>query len=190
MPVASWFGLGSRLLGLYAFGCLLAPQAWGGLKSFESIEYGYAVKYPDDWHPQILSGIFYIESFPPSSAVRGARIPKGGAGISISVPPQLMPGQGRMPQSMDAWVSIGTARRHVWGKRAFDLKGSPGLISVIEVKTQCCSVPPVQETIQWYFQIDGHFFLAEVAYWQGDPSAGRFTDTLRTIVLSLRLSHR
>ena len=58
-------------------------------------------------------------------------------------------------------------------------------LEVIEVKTKCCD--PVQESVDLYFEVDGHMFVGSVYYWHGDPNAERFRDSLKKIVLSLKI---
>jgi hypothetical protein len=168
--------------------CVLMPLSEAAdLKNFESRRNSFSVQYPGNWYLQSLSDHFYIESFPPSEAVRAVRLPAKGASITISVPSELVRnGRHETPRNMEEWVTLGTARRSVIGKRALELDDGERKLPLIEVKTQCCAVPPFQESIDWYFEIAGHMFVANLEYWQGDANADNLREILKNVVLSVR----
>ena len=155
------------------------------VRRFESKKFGYTVEYPSDWHLQSLSDVFSVENFPPSKAVRGVRLPSGGAGIVIAASSQ---GTEEGPQRFDDWVKIGTAHQNVQEQRAFELQENKRTISITEVRADCCGVPPFLQYIEWFFQIDGHFFQASLVLWQGDPKADQLQETLKRVVLSVKVS--
>jgi len=166
----------------------LCSQA-ADLRTFHNKKYGFTVRYPSSWNLQSLSEHFYIENFPGSKFVKGVRLPPGGAGISVSVPSEFVhqPNQS-MPLTMEEWVSLGTARRKVNQKRDFSVSNGKRTLPVIEVVTQCCAVPPFQESIDWYFKVDDQMFTASLEYWQGDANANELRKTLQDVVVSIRLA--
>jgi hypothetical protein len=44
------------------------------------------------------------------------------------------------------------------------------------------------EAVIWYFPFEGTWFKAVLIYWEGDPNADKYLQTMRQIVLSLKLS--
>lgn len=174
---------------LLALTCAMSPRLGAGdTKSFENKTYGYRVQYPRSWRPQIVSDVFYIENFPPSKMVRAVRLPEGGAGIHVSVPSRIIRKGQAMPRNLEEWATLGTGRITVIGKRTLEVGDDRRKLPVIEVKTLCCAVPPYQESVDWYFQINDRMFSGSLLYWQGDPNAARLVEVLRQVVLSIRLT--
>src|SRR4051794_22476950 len=76
------------LLAMIAVGIMARPLSSEAepTKTFKSEAYGFSVQYPSSWHTLSLGGVFYIQSFPSSRAVRGDVLPSGGAAIKLLVP--------------------------------------------------------------------------------------------------------
>lgn len=176
-----------RRCGIVLVACSLgAFQPRAGLRSFKSQTQGYVLQYPSSWYPHIVEDVFYIENFPPSRAVRAERLPPGGAGIKVLTASRLINGQRELPKTLEEWSAIGVGRRTVIQKRPITITRGQRVLSVIEVKTLCCAVAPFQESIEWFFEVDGQMFVGLVVYWQGDfNNADKLRDTLRDVVLSL-----
>jgi hypothetical protein len=113
--------------------------------------------------------------------VRGVRLPPGGAEIVIDVPRRSK----EPPQNLDDWVKKATVHQKVLSTREITLGGSARTILIVDVQTQCCGSPPFQQSTEWFFALEGHYFQASLIYWQGDPNAERLEQTLKEIVLSL-----
>lgn len=67
----------------------------------------------------------------------------------------------------------------------FVIKDGIKSLSITEVRTLCCAVPPYQENITWYFSFGGQMLSATLLRWQGE-GAERDLDLLRDLVLSIR----
>lgn len=159
------------------------------LETFRSHSHGFSVRYPATWYPLILSDVFYIESFPPSKAVRGARLPQGGAGIKVLVPSQTVADEQKLPVNLEDWVALSLNRRHIISRRSLEVRDGAHALAITEVRTACCAVPPIEESTDWYFEVGGRMFVGTVFYWQGDPKADTWRETLKDVVLSLRAIH-
>jgi len=177
----------SPLIGFLLIGSSLPVERPQGVKTFESHRYGYAVQYPEEWYLDATGDVdaFEIDSFPLSEAVRGVHIPLGGASIYIVVPSQVRIGGRAVSATLDAWIQAETTRMKVTGKRTFSVDDKK---PVVEIRSRCCAVPPFQDGVSWYFQVDGHLFRATLLYYQGDPNADKLLQVLKEIVLSLRLT--
>lgn len=158
------------------------------VNSFQSREYGYSLKYPADWSLQSRAGVYSIENFAPTKTVRGVRLPPGGAGITIRVWSPDRNG-GELPKNLDDWASRNTIRQHVLSRKTFEPQDLLTTKSVIEVRADCCGVPPLLQYTEWFFEVDGHFFQTSVVYWQGDPAYPKLEDTLKGIIRSLEITH-
>jgi len=156
-------------------------------KVFENKTYHYAVEYPADWHLETLEGRFAVENFPPEKAVRGARLPEGGAAIIILVPEEIVRVGAGLPRTLDEWVAAGTSHERVLRKSERRIETSHGKTTAIETETECCAVPPFQKSVEWYFEIRGRFFEATLVHRQSDPQAPKLEEALRQVVLSLRV---
>jgi hypothetical protein len=171
--------------------CGCPSQATGaGRRTFENKKYGYTLQYPNSWKLQALADAFRIENFPPAKTVRAVRLPAGGASIDVMVPQQLLHQGQHIPRNIDEWTILGAAKRRVLTRHQLEISNGARGFAVTELKTECCAVPPFQESIEWYFAIDGRMFLASVVYWQGDPNVEKLEETLRQVVLSLRVNFR
>ena len=166
---------------------VLPLQGSDALSTFRSQRYGYSVQYPSHWHPQILEDAFYIESFLPDKAVRAIRIPQGGFGIKILVPRQTIPEGKLMPRTLEEWVKAGVGQQIVLKRRTLEIGEGAQRLYVIEVTSQCCAVSADQESLEWYFEVQGRFFEAILIYWPGEPLIDRFRETLLRVALSLKV---
>lgn len=156
--------------------------------TFKNEKYGYTLQYPADWTLQVTGDVFCIENFPPSKAVRAVRLPPGGASIIVVVPEQFVRRGQSVPRNMDEWVTLATAKRKVLVRRELEVGNGAEKLAVTELRTQCCAVPPYQESIDWYFTVEGRMLSASLLYWQGDPNADNLKSKLRQVVLGLRVS--
>jgi hypothetical protein len=183
-------GKGNHSVRVSILACLIGVfslvQGSDELATFGNQKYRYTVQYPANWHPQILEDIFYIENFPPSKAVRAVRLPNGGAGIRILTSSQIARGHRETLSTLDDLVTLDMSGKKFAQKRILDLADGQETLSVVEVKTTCCGSDVFDQTA-WYFQIDGRMFVARLFCWQGDPNAEKFRDTLKQIVLSLKV---
>jgi len=165
------------------------PQDTANFKQFTSKTYRYTVGYPATWHLRVLNDIFAIENFAPSEAVRGARLPPGGAEIVVEVPRPPSRATQKLPSNLDEWVELSTAHQRIIGRAARNLETGQSKRAVIEIKVQCCAVPPYQEFVKWYFQIEDRMFSVTLGYWQGDPNAEQLLVTFREVALSLKINN-
>ena len=169
---------------VFLFGTPLASKC-GGFKLFVDKKYGYTVRYPGHWHLRVRGGGFWIESFP--KAVPVVALPPGGAIVDIVVPGQLAHAGEGPPTKMDEWVSLGTGARKVVSRDNLEISDGQRKLAITELVTQCCAVPPYQESIDWYFMIENRMFSANLLYWQGDPSVVKLRNMLKELVLSMKL---
>jgi len=190
MPVGAWgrsplwrFLLVTCLVLIYS----AIAQEGGGLNAFESPEYHFTLQYPAKWYRNPTDRRFYIENFPPTKAVRAVRLPMdGGAAILVLTSEQVLP-KGARPMGLDEWVALAIRNSPTSEKRTLQIAGANGLIAAVETTSECCAVPPLQESVDWYFEIDGRFFDASVTYWRGDPNAKKLRETLQQVVQTLRV---
>lgn len=175
--------------------CLLVFTALGqptaavrdtDLKVFNNVKYGYTLRYPSDWYSQIISGMFSIVSFLPSTAMRGTGLAENGAGIYILTAAQAVRERIPSPRSLEELVTILTSGEHVIERKRVDIRDGEHSIKAIQTKSTCCDSS--QESVYLYFSINDRLFVGTVYYWRGDPNAGRFLATLKQIVLSLRVT--
>jgi hypothetical protein len=152
--------------------------------------HGFTLQYPANWYPFILSDVFCIEKFHPSKTVRAVGLPPGGAGIHVVVASQILREGQKMPQSVDDLATLDVAGKDVIGRRNLVIREGARALPVVEVKTRCCTAYPYREAVTWYFQFEGVLFAADVYYWEGDPNASKLVETLRQIVLSVRVVGR
>jgi hypothetical protein len=138
----------------------------------------------------VLPDLFFIQNFSPSEAVRGAFLPDGGAGIKVLIPSQAVHVKGHSPTNIEDWAALDAAHQTILSKRDVQITDGKRSLPAIELLlTDCCGgSAPYEESINWYFQIDGHIFLATLFYWQGDPHASELRNTLKGIVLSLKVT--
>jgi hypothetical protein len=156
-------------------------------QSFESIAYRYSVQYPQGWY---LDGTrstdtLTIDNFPASAAVHAVHLPRGGGEIEIR-PAETSPGRER-PQTLGAWIKADTAREDVTSKRAVDLEVGREKVPAVEVRGHDRGDAPVFEWVDWYFQIGNRMFQATLIYWQGNPKANEFRETMKQVVQTLRV---
>jgi hypothetical protein len=163
-----------------------SPQDQGGLKTFESEQFRYSVRYPANWRladPKTL----LLFDFPQSRAVRGAVIPDGGASIYVTVPSELTHGR-EAPANLDDWVALGSEHKKITERQTLRLDRGGRTLSVVEVGAWCCgTLPPDNETIEWFFEVDGHMFLAGLEY-SGNVDMTKLRGTLEQIALSLKVT--
>ncbi|HEY1342975.1 MAG TPA: hypothetical protein VGF59_35980 [Bryobacteraceae bacterium] len=160
------------------------------LKEFLSPRFAYSVRYPGEWHLSGPSDPFQITNYAASESPRAVVIPDDGAIIRIGVPAELRP-LPRNPTTLDEWVSFGTAHFNVTRKRAMNVGVGTGKIAVIEATiVDDLDAPRYQETLDWFFQKDGGFFMASLMYWRGNPAAPKLREVLTQVVSSLRVLHR
>ena len=38
------------------------------------------------------------------------------------------------------------------------------------------------DTISWYFEVDGHYLVANLSFWKGDPNEEKYRQVLRDLV--------
>lgn len=156
-------------------------------QSFVSAAYRYSVRYPDGWYLDATrtTDTLDIDSFPASAAVHAVHLPPGGAKLTLR--PWEALHRREAPRTLDSWVKADSAREKVIASRTFDLDFDRTAVPIAEVRAHEVGQPPVFEWIDWYFQIGGRMFQATVLFWQNDSNADDFRDTLRQVVLSLRL---
>jgi hypothetical protein len=175
-----------EILAFFALTCAVpVSSAAADAKSFESTRYGYTVRYPCDWHLQGRAGTFMIENFPPYKAVRGVRLPPGGAAIVIGVPSPT--GRGTLPQSLDDWVKQAIGHQEVLVRRELPLGDGHRVIPITEIQAYWRNGDTTQQYTEWFFRMDGRYFQVSLVYWQGDPNARKLEETLKEIVFSLRV---
>ena len=171
-----------------SIGCsLVRLQASEDLSTLVCKAHDYKVRYPRSWRAEGAEYGLRIFNFPLSRAVRGANLPSDGAFIQILVPSQLAYIEPNPPVKLDDWVRIGTKHATVLSKREFVLADSMRKIFVVEVREQCCAVPPYDDSIDWYFERDSRFFSASITYRRGNPNTATLLNTLRQIVLSIEI---
>jgi len=167
------------------FACVAITWPLSGvvsLKTFVSETYGFSVRYPGDWYLDKQHYVFEIENFPPSRSVR-ATLPPDGAAIVIVVPARLK----LNPRTLSEFIAMHNPRAEVIGKQPLTLNRREGALSIVEVRTRCCLEPPYEEWINWYFEIEGHFFAASLGHRERSPDEKQLIETLKQVVLSLRL---
>jgi len=175
-----------RLVAVGGSTCALSTaQDNNVIATFKNPSQGYTLQHPLSWHTQIASDIFSIVNFPPASAIRGTGLAKRGAGIHILTSSQAIRDPQKLPGSLDEFVALDNAHQNVIGKRTVQIGDGHQMLMVIEAKTICCD--PTQESVNWYFEINDHMFVGSVFYWQGDPDADKLRETLKQVVLSLRI---
>ena len=108
----------------------------------------------------------------------------GGASISISTPPELIHNTQPVPQDIEGLIATATARRKVLGRRDLEVSDGEHKLSVVQLTTQCCAVPPYQESVDWYFRLEGRLFVANLEYWQGNPDSGKLLEILKGVIQS------
>lgn len=162
----------------------LRSQEVSDFAYFRSMSHGFSVKYPRSWYPHIASDIFSINNFPPSRAVRGEVLPSGGAGIFVLTSEQELR-DSRNPRDVSDFVELDNARQSLIDGRTLEVSGEGRRLAVIEIRTLCCE--PTQESVSWYFEIEKHMFVGILYYFRGDPNADKLHDTLKEVVLSLRI---
>jgi hypothetical protein len=74
-----------------------------------------------------------------------AGLPPGGAGITV-VPAEALH-YDKIPRTLDDWIEIQTRHKRVTARREFVLNGPNGNLSVVEISSKCCAVPPFQEGV-------------------------------------------
>ncbi len=167
-----------------AFG---VPPPTAGLKTFVNQEHSYSVQYPDDWYLAGDTTRFYIHSFPPSKAVRGTVLPKDGAEITIAVPVQRKSVTDQSPRTLEEWVRISTAKQSVIGRRTLEVSDGRSSLSVVEITSHCCTVPPFIESHQWFFEVQGRMVRASLGFWENNTNTESFFKVFKSVVLSLHV---
>lgn len=157
--------------------------------TFKSQSEGYTVEYPDAWYrnPSRLTDTLDVQNFPPSKAVHGLHIPGGGAEIEIASWRTARNGRG----TVEELIKADTAHQKVLAKRDINVSLSSGAARAIEVREEAdVGSGPLEEALIWYFPLEDKWFEAQLVYWQGDPNSEKYLQTMRQIVLSLRLTPR
>ena len=152
---------------------------------FDNRPYRFSVSYPSGWWPEILSHVFYIESFPPSRAVRAARIPPGQAGIQVVTASQAGTRHRAAPDSIDEWAARLQVGNKLESRGPFSVADDHRTLTGLEVVSISEEDPP-REQIEWFFTLRGRIFMATVFYWKGDSRAAEWRDTLRQVALSIK----
>ena len=167
--------LRSFLSAATALNCFLyATSASPLMAEYRNDAFGYAVDYPKSWHIEKAGTIFYIENFPPSDAVQGARLPLNGAAVKVLLVQEAIPDPHQQPATVEEWVARRAKQTNSNSERTLRVSGAEGVISVTEIRTWCCAVAPYQESTEWYFQVRHRMFMAAVTYWEGDRNADAF----------------
>jgi hypothetical protein len=172
------------LLVLLSFGLVWAQIET--LVTFTNRAYGYVVQYPRGWRSIGTPSKFMICNFPASKAVRGSVIPESGAVIKVLVPTELVRRGQAIPATLNEWAALGSAHEEVVAMTTREIEKQGRRLALIEVRSECCGGPPFQDSIEWYFRLDGRLFSASVTYLRADRHATEYVDTLTQVVLSLR----
>lgn len=177
---------GSAVLALL----LGAGGAFATNNTFNSRLDHFVVRYPDSWHSFTTDSPFWIGNFPASKSVPVYVIPDRGAAILIYTARRLPPPKTAYvaPTDLGAWVASRSARRNVIQTRTFSLNVGTHTIEARSLTTKCCIDPPFQEVVEWYFQLDGEFFVAIVGYWEGDRGASSYLEVLKKVVSTIRVT--
>ena len=178
--------LGSSVLALL----LGASGAFATDNTFNSRRDRFVVRYPNSWHSFTTDSPFWIGNFPASKSVPVYVIPDQGAAILIYTARGLMPPKVAYvaPTDLGAWVVSRSARPNVVQTPALSVSVGTHTIEARALTTKCCIDPPFQEAVEWYFQLDGEFFVAIVGYWKGDPGASRYLEVLKQVVSTIRVT--
>ena len=176
------------LAGLAILFLACPAQSADGLRTFRSKSSGYEVQYPISWYGDATgtTDTLNIDNFPASKAIRAVHIPAGGAEIMLA--PAEAGGRREKPRTLEAWVEMDNPRNSSLAKRTFDIEGPRRMLSIIEVKKQCCAVPPFFESVHWYFEFEGRLFGALLTYWKDDQNVDKLRETLKQVVLTLRVT--
>lgn len=159
-------------------------------KEFVS-SHGFTLLYPAAWEFRGQPSHFRIDNFPISQWRKGAGLPQGGATIIVMAPRELAESMGRpMPTTMDEWIAMGTRQKDLESRRTFVITDGTKHLSITEVRTLCCAVPPYQENITWYFSVGDQLLSATLLRWQGEGAELDNLNLLRDLVLSIRVTGR
>ena len=164
-----------------------SAQAADRERAFTSRDFGFSARYPSDWYlgAKRSDDPLDIIDFRPSEAVHAVYIPQGGAEMVIG--PVEAFHLRETPPTLNAWVVVDTARKHLISKNAFELESAPtGISQILEVRTEEGDPPLV--SVGWYFRFQDHLFKAMLLYWKGNPNADKLIQTMRQVVHSLKLS--
>jgi hypothetical protein len=156
-------------------------------RTFTNRQDHFVVRYPDSWHPFISENIFCIGSFPASKGIPVYQIPRpnGGAEIIMVTARHLPPGVRYVPpRDIEAWVSQ-SVTRYVARRRALKLEIGNRSVDAREVVTDDLGG---QESVEWYFELDGEFFKALVFYWKGDPGVSEYVKVLNQVASTIRVT--
>ena len=155
--------------------------------AFRSTVYKYVVQYPSVWYREATqpADVLDIASFPLSRAVHATHLPVGGAEIYLA-PIEAVQRRER-PRTLEEWIEIDNGAHGGGPTHPVEIQSSDGRMSAIEVRSQCCGGHLGLDFVSWYFRFEGRAFVASLSYRGGDPE-GKFLDTLRAVVRSLRLT--
>jgi RHS repeat-associated protein len=156
-------------------------------KTFTSKEYGFSARYPSDWYAGAKRSDHALDiiDFPPSKTVHAVYIPHGGAEMVIG--PVAAFHLRETPRTLNAWATMETARKHLTSEHAFEVESAPtGITQILEVKTD--EGEPPMEVVSWYFHFHERLFKAMLLYWKGNPNADKLVQTMKQVVLTLKLS--
>ncbi len=157
------------------------------MKTFENKRYSYTIDFPSDWYLSVLEDRFMIENFPPSKGTRGSRLAEGGAAIVVIVPKEIAPSQSEAPPDLEGWVKMGAKHEEVISRRSLDVETSAGRTPAIEIKSICCAVPPLQESLELYFRIGNEYFKATLIHWPNAPDTKSLEEAFKQVVRSIRV---
>jgi len=157
---------------------------------FRSEKYHYTARCPKGWQADRAArpGILDIDNFAPATAVRAVHVPPGGAEIDLFPLEALI--RRRTPGTLDEWVDSDAKLAKVISRRRLEVDRPDGKLSVIELKQQCCAVPPFSEDVNWYFMLNGRVFRAHLTYWKGDPKQVSLEHTMEQVVASVEALSR
>jgi len=150
---------------------------------------GYAAEYPAGWRPDPtrLDGIFDIINFPLRKAVHAVFLPPNGAEITV-FPIEVAQGH---PKTLAEWIETDAARgaelgRRVLARRVLESGKAPSMPYITELVVRSGSAPPDDESVSWYFEINGRPFLALLSYWQDNPRPAALIGAMRQVVATLK----
>jgi hypothetical protein len=162
---------------LFAVG-LFGAESPGDLQDFVSVQAGYAAHFPKSWHVlEPTMPTLYISSFPPFRAARAVIVPENGATISIVPPPEGVSG-------IKDWINRDSGPRGGISRAEIQVlnANSKSTLPITEIVRESIDGP---DTVSWYFEFSGHLLKANLTYWSGDHSAGKYRQVLRNIVQTL-----
>jgi len=166
-------------------------ESSGHSRVFKSQKYGFSVYYPRNWRLSSKGDAFQIFNFPSSRAVRGAVLPRDGAGISVAVPDEMAPlkggGGGSPIESLEGWVQIesGLYGFQPLGQRRLEVAGGSSSVTGIELIGVSGTGAVAIESVDWFFTAGRRMFLVSLYYRRGNPGAAKLREILKDVALSV-----